>query len=336
MFDQPFPEKPVMTAGFKTLLALVLLSAACLSTAVPASSADEVSLRLPWLLNVQSAGYVMAKKQGFYEQAGLNVDIMAGGPNLNSTALVASGANTFGTNDVSQIILGAANGMDLVMVGACFQRHPGGVISLASETIEKPKDLVGKKLAYNEGGPWVLTRAMLAKAGVALDQVQLVVSPSTELLLNGSVDAKTGFAINEAVALDLQGQKTSVLLPSDYGVQTYAEVIFTTRKIVDENPDLVKRFVAATQKGYDYAFAHQEETVTAVLELNNQLDPKQQAEQLKLQESYVYTDFTKASGACAFDGDVIRETKATLMEFGGLTTDVDVETLYSTDFVPHK
>lgn len=71
-------------------------------------------MRLPWLLNVQSAGYVMAKNKGFYEEAGLNVEIMPGGPNLNSTALVASGANTFGTNDVGQIALGAANGMDLV------------------------------------------------------------------------------------------------------------------------------------------------------------------------------------------------------------------------------
>lgn len=325
-----------MKNGAQKLAAAILLSGTCLLSAMPVFAADDISLRLPWLLNVQSAGYVMAKEQGFYEEAGLNVEIMPGGPNLNSTALVASGANTFGTNDVSQIILGVANGMDLVMVGACFQRHPGGVISLASSHIREPKDLAGKKLAYSEGGPWVLTQAMLAKAGVALDQVELVVSPSTELLLNGAVDAKTGFAINEAVALDLQGQETSVLLPSDYGVRTYAEVIFTTRKIVEENPDLVKRFVTATQKGYDYAYAHKDETVAAILQLNGQLDPKQQAEQLRLQEGYVYTDFTKAKGACAFDGSVIRETMATLREFGSLASDLDVDALYSTDFIPSK
>lgn len=323
-----------MVKNLRRLLASALLSSACvIAFGQAASAADDISLRLPWLLNVQSAGYVMAKEKGFYEEAGLNVEIMPGGPNLNSTALVASGANTFGTNDVGQIALGAANGMDLVMVAACFQRHAGGVIALASSGIEKPADLAGKKLAYNEGGPWVLTKAMLAKAGVPLDKVDLVVSPSSELLMNGSVDAKTGFAINEAVAIDLKGKKTSVILPSDYGVNAYLEVVFTTRKSVEENPDLVKRFVTATKKGYDYAYQHKDETVAAVLALNNQLDPAQQAAQLALQESYIYTDYSKKNGTCAFDPAVVKETVETLREFGGLKGELDVDKLYSTDFI---
>lgn len=321
------------------LKSLPLALSLCLSGAIfatQAGAADSVSLRLPWLLNVQSAGYVMAKEKGFYEKAGLDVEIMPGGPNLNSTALVASGANTFGTNDVGQILLGAANGMDLVMVGACFQRHPAGVISLEKSGIRKPEDLKGKTLAYNEGGPWTLVKAMLAKAGVPLDEVKLVVSPSAELLVEGSVDARTGFVINEAVALDLRGSKTSALLPSDYGVKTYAEVIFVARKTVEDNPDLVKRFVAATQQGYDYAYAHQDETVAAVTAINDQLDPKQQAAQLALQESYVYTDFSRAKGACAFEPEVIAATEKTLVEFGDLKSDVDVSKFYSTAFIPAK
>jgi ABC-type nitrate/sulfonate/bicarbonate transport system substrate-binding protein len=314
-------------------LALGLSTAA---VATPSYATDAVSLRLPWLLNVQSAGYVMAKEKGFYKKAGLDVDIMPGGPNLNSTALVASGANTFGTNDVGQILLGDANGMDLVMVAACFQRHPAGVISLEKSGIRKPADLAGKTLAYNEGGPWMLTKAMLAKAGVPLDKIKLVVSPSSELLVNGSVDAKTGFVINEAVALDLQGNKTAAMLPSDYGVQTYAEVVFVARKSIDENPDLVKRFISATQEGYDYAYAHKQETVDAVTALNGQLDPAQQAAQLALQESYVYTDFSRKKGTCAFEPAVIEETAKTLREFGDLKATLDVSKLYSTAFIPTK
>ncbi len=316
------------------LFAALMLAPVVVSA--PALAADKVSLRLPWLLNVQSAGYVMAREKGFYADAGLDVDIMPGGPNLNSTALVASGANTFGTNDVGQILLGDANGMDLVMVAACFQKHPAGVVSLEKSDIRKPADLVGKTLAYNEGGPWSLTKAMLAKAGVPLEKIKLVVSPSDQLLVNGSVDAKTGFVINEAVALDLQGHKTSTLLPSDFGISTYAEVIFAARRTVEGNPDLVKRFVAATQKGYDYAYAHKDEAVKTVVGLNNQLDPVQQAKQMELQESFVYTDFSRARGACAFDGAVIAETEKTLREFGDLKSAVDVSKTYSTEFIPPK
>lgn len=316
-------------------ISFALLASTALS-ALPATAADAISLRLPWLLNVQSAGYVMAKEKGFYEESGLEVDIMPGGPNLNGTALVASGANTFGTTDVSQVLAGDAQGMDLIMVAACFQKHPAGVISLAESGITKPEDLKGKKLAYNEGGPWVLTKAMLAKAGVALEDIELVVSPSTELLVNKSVDAKTGFTVNEPIAIELQGYPTSIMLPSDYGVQTYAEVIYAKRDYVTQNPDIVRRFVEATIKGYDYAYANQEETVAAIVALNDQLDPAQQAEQLNRQEPFVYTEYTKANGACAMDGQIITDSNAMLIEFGGLETSVDPATTFTTEFIPAK
>ncbi|SFZ86734.1 NitT/TauT family transport system substrate-binding protein [Devosia enhydra] len=316
-----------------TAFAMLGLLAGTALTAQPVLAQD-ISFRLPWILNVQGAGYVMAKEKGFYEEEGLNVEIMPGGPNLNSTALVASGANTFGSNDVNGVIFGANQGMDLVIVGACFQRHPAGVITLAEANINEPKDLVGKTLAYNEGGPWTLTQAMLAKAGVALTDINLVVSPSTELLINKTVDAKTGFTVNEPIAVELAGLPTKVLLPSDYGVNTYAEAIFTTKAYAEANPEVVRKFLAATRKGYDYAYANQEETVAAVVAINTQLDPVQQAEQLRRQEAYVYTDFTKANGACAFDGAVVSDTMDVMKEFAGLETTLDPATLFTTEYLP--
>lgn len=311
------------------LAAAVGLAATSTATGAMAQTTD-ISLRLPWLLNVQAAGYVMAAEKGFYEDAGLNVEILPGGPNLNSTALVASGANTFGTNDVNGIILSQNQGMDLVMVAACFQRHPGGVISLAKDNINEPKDLVGKKLAYNEGGPWTLTQAMLARAGVSLDDIDLIVSPSTELLINGNVDAKTGFTVNEPIAVELAGLPTSVMLPSDFGIETYAEVVFTTRDFADKNPDIVSGFVEATIKGYEYAYEHPEETVETILGINNQLDPAQQTAQLARQKNYVFT----GAPVCNLDGVVVKSTMDVLVEFAGLKTDLDPEMLYTTEFLP--
>ncbi len=312
------------------------LAAAAIAAALTAGTAlaEDVSLRLPWILNVQGAGYVMAKQKGFYDAAGLNVEIMPGGPNLNSTALVASGANTFGTNDTNGVILGANQGMDLVMIGACFQRHPAGVITLESAGVREPKDLVGKKLAYTEGGPWTLTQAMLNAAGVDLDDIELVVSPSTELLINGNVDAKTGFTVNEPIAVELAGHRTRILLPSDFGVESNAEVIFTTRSFVEQNPETVKAFLAATVKGYEYAYEHPEETVEAVLALNDQLEKAQQIEQLRRQRDYIFTDFTKHNGVCAISPNVVADTLAMLNSVGGLSIELDPAMLFTTDYLP--
>lgn len=306
------------------------------ATVIPASAfaQEAVTLRLPWLLSVQGAGYVMAEAKGFYDEAGLDVTIEPGGPNLNSTALVASGANTFGTNDVNNIILGATQGMDLVMVAACFQKHPGGIITLESSGIATPADLAGRTLAYSEGGPWTLTRAMLTREGVSLDDIELVVSGSSELLISGEVDAKTGFAVNEPVAIELAGHPTNIILPGDYGIRTYAEVIFTTRDYLEANPETVRAFVAATVKGYEYAYANPDETVAAVVEMNDQLDPVQQAGQFALQRDYVITAETEANGLCSIDPAVIQGTLDLLKEFDGLETDLDVSTIFTTEFLP--
>ncbi|PVA06616.1 ABC transporter substrate-binding protein [Thalassorhabdomicrobium marinisediminis] len=319
-----------------TTIAASVLAVLATSGAAQDDELESVSLRLPWILNVQAAGYVMALDQGYYEDAGLDVEILPGGPNLNSTALVATGSNTFGTHDISGLLLGAAQGMDIVMVGACFQDHPGGVITLASKGIETPNDLVGQRLAYNEGGPWVLVQAMLAREGVSLDDIELVVSPSTELLINRNVDAKTGFTVNEPIAVELAGIETNVILPSNFGVNTNAEVIFTTRDFMEQNPDTVQGFVDATVRGYAYAYEHPDETVEAVLKMNDQLEPEQQAEQLRRQESYVFNEFTRENGPCAFDTGVVADTMAVLKEFTDFDADLDPDSLYSTEFVPTK
>lgn len=324
-----------MMALFRGMARSTVLAACAVAAASGAArAADQVSLRLSWLMNVQSAGYIMAREKGFYRDAGLDVDIEPGGPNVNSTALVASGANTFGTNDSSQVIFGKSEGMDLVIVAACFQKYPGGVLSLAKSGIREPKDLIGKTLAYNEGGPWVFTQAMLAKAGVDLAQVKAVVATGNEVLMNGTVDAKTAFIVNEPISVELAGLKPAVLSPADYGLNAYAEAVFTNKDYLAAHPDTVKRFVAATAKGWDYALAHPDETVTTVVKLGDQLDTRQQALQLAAQKDFIVTPETKKSGTCSVNGKTLSDTQDVLLKYGGLKAPVQIGDIYSTDFLP--
>ena len=320
-----------MRASLSRLLKAALVSAPMLAP-MSVAAAESVSLRISWLMNVQNAGYVMAQTKGFYKDAGLAVDIMPGGPNINSTALVASGQNTFGTNDVSAVLFGKAEGMDLVMVAACFQKNPAGVLSLAKTGITRPKDLEGKTLAYNEGGPWTYTQAMLSKAGVDMSKVKTVVAIGNEVLMSGRVDAKTAFVVNEPIALEVQGYKTNTLVAADYGVDAYAEVIFTTAGYAKDHAEVVRAFVRATAKGWDYALAHQAEAVTAVTALNPELDPEQQKRQLALEESFVRSNDTAKNGLCSLDPAKVADSYAILKTYGGLKADLDVATMTKPEF----
>lgn len=310
--------------------ALVALAAALVASAAPA--AEKISLRVSWLMNVQNAGYVMAKEKGFYGREGLDVSLMPGGPNINSTTMVASGQNTFGTNDVSAVLYGNAQDMDLAIVGACFQKTPAGVLSLAASGVRTPKDLEGKTLAYNEGGPWHYTRAMLAKAGVDMSKVRTVVAIGNEVLMNGTVHAKTAFVVNEPIALELQGYPTATLAAADYGVHAYAEVVFTQARTVATRPEVVRGFMRATAQGWDYALKNQDEAVAAVLALNPTLKPEQQKRQLALQESFIRSAHTERHGLCSFEPAKVGEAAQILTTYGGLKAGLPVERMLQPQF----
>lgn len=314
--------------------ALVAVAAALMTCAAPA--AEKVSLRVSWLMNAQNAGYVMAKEKGFYAKEGLDVSIMPGGPNINSTTMVASGQNTFGTNDVSAVLYGNAQDMNLAVVGACFQKSPAGVLSLAASGIRTPKDLEGKTLAYNEGGPWHYTRAMLAQAGVDMSKVRTVVAIGNEVLMNGTVQAKTAFVVNEPIALELQGYPTATLAAADYGVNAYAEVVFAQAKTVSAKPELVRSFMRATAQGWDYALKNQDEAVAAVLALNPTLKPEQQKRQLALQESFIRSAHTERHGLCSFEPAKIGEAAQILTTYGGLKPGMAIERMLQPQFADQR
>ena len=203
-------------------------------------------------------------------------------------ALVATGANTFGTNDSGQVIFGKSEWHEprycRRLLPALSRRR--AVSALAKTGIREPKDLIGKTIAYNEGGPWAFTQAMRWSAGVDMSKIKTVVAIGNEVLMNGTVDAKTAFIVNgRADRGRIGGLQDGHARPGRLRRQRLCGSHFLPRKpISTPNLDVVKRFVAATAKGWDYALAHQEEAVKAVLALDNQLDPEQQKRQLALLE----------------------------------------------------
>ena len=301
-----------------------------------ASAADKVSLRLPWIYNVQAAAYIMAFEHGIYRDAGLDVEIRPGGPQINPNQLVATGQDTFGSNDYPNLIQGRARGMPLMVVAACWQAYPGGIYALEKSNIRTPRDLIGKKIAYDEGGPWTMVKAMLAKAGVGLNQVTAISTSGNEVLMSGAVDARTGFVINGPISIEQAGMKTTSMKVADYGINAAAEAIFTTEAYAHDHPDVVRRFVAATIEGYRYAYAHRDETLAVILKNNPQLKEEQQRQQLDRQAPLIFTARAEKEGLCSFSGEDIAQTADVLREFGGFKDTVDIKAMYSTDFLPKK
>lgn len=308
---------------------------ACGTAQTFASNLVDVSLRLPWISNAQAAGPFTALEKGFFEEEGLNVNINPGGPDANSITLVAAGSDNFGLHDTGSLILARAEGLPLISIATFWQKHPGCVFALEESGIKTLKDFEGKKLGFKEGGPWILTQAMLIASGVDLDSIEkLSVGFGIAPIMTGDVDLLTAFCTNEPLATAREGKPAVTFLPYDYGVETSAEALFTTNKYLAAHPEVATGMVRAIRRGWEYALANKEEAIKIVLKYGGEeLDFDQQLEQLEAQESFILTPDAQEHGIGYMTEARWQTAEDVLREQGILETDVDVTEVFTLKFI---
>ena len=124
--------------------------AGSLLSVLPAQAAGifNIRLQLGWLASNGILGEVAADKLGYFEEEGLELEIIPGGPNIDGVASVASGANNFGSISSSpSLMLARSAGLPIKCIAAGYQQHPFTYFSLDRSPVREPKDLVGKKVA---------------------------------------------------------------------------------------------------------------------------------------------------------------------------------------------
>jgi NitT/TauT family transport system substrate-binding protein len=240
---------------------------------VNARADDAVTVRLKWLNQAQFAGFYVAKDQGFYKAAGLDVDVQPGGPDFPAIQMVAGGNEQFGVTGADQILIARSKGVPVVALAVIYRRNPFVLFSLAKSGIKTPADYVGKKVGVKIGGnEELIYRAVMAKAGIDKSKVtEIPVKFDIAPLLTGDIDVWPGYLINEVLAAKEKGFDVNIVAPVDYGIDLYADTLFTTEKMLKEKPDLVKKFVAATLQGWNAAIAVPEEAAKITVKYGDKL-----------------------------------------------------------------
>ncbi len=231
------------------------------------AAADSIRIHLKWWHQFQFAGYYAAQLKGFYKAEGLTVKIIPADKNHAPVAAVMNGDAEFGVTG-SDLILDHAKGKKLIVLGTVFQHSPYTVISPATANINFPTDLIGKKIMASQDQGWVQLQALFLKEGIPLDSLHVI--PHTwnnNDLLNGYADAMTGYTSVEPQQLERNGIKVNMLLPVNYGIDFYGDLLFTTQETATEKPLLTERIRRASFKGWEYAMAHPEEIADYILTL---------------------------------------------------------------------
>lgn len=231
-------------------LALLLIFAAS-----PARAADEVTFGTDWRAQAEHGGFYQALATGIYERAGLKVTIRQGGPQTNHAQLLAAGRLDFALVPNSFIPLNfVREKIPMVAVAAIFQKDPQVLIAHPSQGRETLAGLKGEKImigADTRAGSWLFLKS---RFGFSDDQIR----PYAFSIVPFLADVKAiqqGYLTSEPFLIEGQGIKPVVFLLADNGYESYGAVIQTSRKLVDENRDLVRRFVEASIEGwYSYLY----------------------------------------------------------------------------------
>lgn len=319
---------------FLSVALAAALTACGAGKATPPEEAEltDVTLRLPWIINAQFAGPFAALEQGFFEEEGLNVEIRPGGFDINSITLVASGEDTFGLHDMGSLLLARSEGIPVIAFATFFQKHPGGVMALADSGINSLEDFVGKTIGFQEGGPWMLTKAMLEKNGIDPDSMkQVSVGFDLTPLYNGDIDLITVYATNEPLIAKEAGFETVVFLPYDYGIETSSEALFTTDEYAAAHPEVVCGMARAIRRGWQWAIENPEAAIDIIMERGGEeLNRNAEMAQFEAQLDHLLTPDSEEFGIGYMTEERWQTAEDVLRGQGALETDVDVKQVFDT------
>ena len=224
--------------------------AACAPTAAPTQKPTPVAVQLRWTHNAQFAGFYAAAQKGYYAAEGLAVTLVESNGNADFIQPVLDGKAQFGIANADGLVLARDENKPVRAIATIYRRSPTVFLTLAESGIKKPQDFVGKRVrAVPASTP--LLHTMMTRVGIAPSQyTEVNVAATLPPLYSGEVDVSAGFVTNEVLVAQAAGYKLNLIYPDDYGVHFYADTLFTTDDLIAKNPDLVRRFLRATLKGW--------------------------------------------------------------------------------------
>lgn len=326
--------------GLTLLLLVGLLLASCGGTPATPSPTPvppaAVSIQLSWTHEYSSAMFYAAEKNGHFAEENLQVTLTEGGFNdqgyIQPIEEVLSGKSTFGLASATSLIEARAKGKPVVAIASVLQRSPLAIISLADRGIARPSDLIGHSVSVADGGALQMYRAVLSSQNVDLAKVKLLKRTSFGIdpLLSGEVDSLVAWVINEGVQVREAGREPTYILASDYGVDTYDFVIFTTEQVIKERPDEVERFLRAVLKGIKDVIANPAQGAAYAVTYNPKLKQAGQEQRLNATIPLINPSGTRLG---EMRMEIWKFTQDMMLEGKSLERPIDLNTVYTMTFL---
>jgi NitT/TauT family transport system substrate-binding protein len=240
-----------MLARAATFSALALLS-----LAGEAQALDQVTFGTNWKAEAEHGGFYQAVATGIYAKHGLEVTIRPGGPQVNHAQLLAAGQIDFNmAGNVFSAFNYVLNDIPMVTVAAIFQKDPQILMAHPDQGFDTLADLKGRPILISQDARTTFWEWLKARFGFTDDMIRpYTFNPAPFLADPGAI--QQGYVTSEPFAIEREGGfAPQVFLLADAGYDTYSTTIETSWRLVEDNPELVQRFIDGSIEGwYSYLY----------------------------------------------------------------------------------
>ena len=317
--------------GAITLAGILALSPAS------AEELDKLVFGTNWYAQAEHGGFYQALATGLYEDYGLDVEIRMGGPQVNGTQLLVTGRYDLLMGYPIGNINAVEKGLPVMTVAASMQGDPQALIAHPHiESIEqiKEEELPGyiPTFAHSTFWPW-----LKAEYGFE-DDVVHAYTFSVAPFLNDKDIVQQGYLSSEPFAIRKGGIEPSVFLLSDHGYPPYATTIETTTDMVEERPDVVKRFVQASMEGWKSYLENPAPGNELIMQENPEMTPEQIAYGIEKMKEYglVTGGDAETMGIGVMTEERWQKIRDFMVEADLVSEDLDLSKVYTLDFLPEE
>jgi len=328
---------------FRRLAALVLAVGAILGAAQAPALAQErdVKFVLDFISLGRHAPWYVALGKGYFKEEGLNVTIQPSKGTADAIRSVVAGIADIGFIDVPSLVASGSAGGAIKIVAVNYQKPPYCVFSLdPGANVTHPKQMAGLELGSSTASflPKIM-QAFMEMNGVdskTLKVVNIDAPARVPMLAARKVASVDQFLMSEpAIRRAVTDAKPVCLLLGDYGLEIYSNSIGTTEDYLGKNPDVVKRFVRAALRGWQYTLANPEEAAKIQVEQVKALNPQIVVEEIKILKRVAITPEVEKNGF----GTVTLERMKSTVDFINKNIDIageklTAEQIYRPGFLP--
>ncbi|HUH85699.1 MAG TPA: ABC transporter substrate-binding protein [Stellaceae bacterium] len=313
------------------------LMMAALALAQPAAANDAITLVLNWVPTADHSPYYYAKQQGWYAKAGIDLTIEAGKGSGLTAQRVGVGNADFGIADLATALVAKSKGADLVAVMNVYANSPQGLYWLKSSGIAGPKDFPGHKIGNPPGdAARVMWPAFAQAVGIdpaAVTWVNIAPQAKIAALKSHAVDIISDFYNEHDLKLRDFGEDLGFLSWRSIGVNPYGNSIIVNGAYLHAHPDVVKRFVAVSQRAFGACVATVDPCLKALFAEVSGLDERVQQDQWGRIKELMRDPSTTTIALGWFDPKRMDDDYALVKTYFGLEQPFDVKDAYTDQFL---